>query len=200
MTLQNLRSTALFFSLLTLFSNCSKDDDSTPSPGNTSTEFTLTSIAVENGELLDAYKCETQSVHGHQNSIPLAWSNVPDNTGSLAVIMKHYPFESDSSIINSYLLLWDIDPSVSEIPYGTADDGPWYMGTNKDSTAISYTSPCSPSPGAHQYIITLYALSETPSSLPDSSSLGVDYDVLINAISTVTVVDEAELIFDDVVD
>ncbi len=189
-----LRKTILGFVLLALLIGCNKDDQTiTPN----TTEFTLTSIAIENGELLDAYKCETKT-NGIENSIPLTWSNVPTDANSLAIIMKHYPDPSDLTIVSSYLLLWDIDPSVTDIPYGTADDGPWYMGSNKDGTAISYTSPCSPSPGSHEYTITIYALSATPSSLPTSSSLSVDYDVLIKAISTVTIVDEASLTFNDV--
>ncbi|MCP3930278.1 MAG: hypothetical protein GY705_14385 [Bacteroidetes bacterium] len=172
---------------------CDKDEDEDP----TVSEFTLTSIAIENGELLDAYKCEDK-VNGLENSIPLSWSDVPADANSLSIIMKHYPDPDDLTNVSSYLLLWDIDPSVTEIPYGTADDGPWYMGSNKDGAAISYTSPCSPSSGSHEYIITLYALSETPSVLPDSSSIAVDYDVLIDAISTVTVIEEVSLTFNDV--
>ncbi len=159
----------------------------------TTTDFTLTSSAVVDGELLEAYKCEAT-----EDSIPLAWSNVPESAGALAVIMHHYPHADDTSEVNSYLLLWDIDPSVSAIPHGEADDGDWFMGANKDGAAISYTSPCSPSAGSHEYTITLYALSETPSSLPTESSLAVDYDILKDAIDTVNVIDTATLTFDDV--
>ncbi|MCP4596416.1 DUF1566 domain-containing protein, partial [Neptuniibacter sp.] len=134
--------------------------------GSTGTvDFTLSSSAVSDGELLDAYKCE-EKVDGVEASIPLSWSNIPDSTGSLAVIMHHYPNPEDTSNANSYLLLWDIDPSITEIAYGEADDGSWFMGANKDGNAISYTSPCSPSAGSHEYTITLYALSQTPASLP----------------------------------
>ncbi len=167
--------------------------------GSTTTteDFVLTSSAVVDGELLDAYKCE-EKVDDIEASIPLAWSNVPESAGALAVIMHHYPNPDDTSQANSYLLLWDIDPSVSEIPHGEADDGDWFMGANKDETAISYTSPCSPSAGSHEYTITLYALSETPSTLPAESSLEVDYDDLKDAIDTVNVIDTATLTFDDV--
>ncbi len=160
-------------------------------------DFTLSSIAVSNEELLDDYKCETK-VDNIESSIPLSWENVPDNTGSLAIIMHHYPNPNDTSSANAYLLLWGIDPSVTEIEYGEADDGPWYLGANKDEVAISYTSPCSPSAGSHEYTITLYALSETPSSLPTENSLSVTYSVLTTAIDTVTVLDTATLTFDSV--
>lgn len=161
-------------------------------------DFVITSEAVdENGELLASYKCE-QAVNGVENSIPLSWKNVPDGTGSLAIIMQHFPNPSDPVNANHYLLLWDIAPTVTEIPYGTADDGPWYMGSNKDGTYISYTSPCSPTSGTHAYEIVIYALSETPSSLPTQSSLSVDRTTLLDAIGTVTVIDQAILEFNDV--
>jgi hypothetical protein len=94
---------------------------------------------------------------------------------------------------NSYLTLWDIDPSVTEIVYGGADDGDWYMGPNKDGVGISYTSPCNPNGNSSTYFMTIYALSETPSSLPSENSLPVDYDTLIEAIGTVTLIDSIEM-------
>lgn len=165
--------------------------------GSTTSGFALTSEAIANGELLDEFKCESK-VNDIEASIPLAWSNVPDAAGSLAITMHHYPNPDDTSNPNAYLLLWAIDPSVTQIAHGAADDGPWYLGSNKDGTAISYTSPCSPSAGSHEYTLTLYALSETPSTLPAVNSLGVTYDVLTAAIATVTTVDTATLTFDDV--
>ncbi|MDM8530237.1 hypothetical protein QUF63_03635 [Anaerolineales bacterium HSG25] len=175
-----------------------------PSP-DTTTDFTLTSIAVSDGELLEAYKCEdkaeedeTDQAKGTEKSIPLAWSNVPDSAGSLAVIMHHYPHADDTSQVNSYLLLWAIDPSVTEIPHGEADDGDWFMGANKDGAGVSYSSPCSPSTGIHEYTITLYALSETPSTLPTESTKNVDYYTLIEAIGTVDTIGTAVSTFNDV--
>ena len=166
-------------------------------PGTTTSDFTLTSIAISNGELLDAYKCEAK-VNNIENSIPLAWSNVPTGTNALAITMHHFPNSADTTIVNSYLSLWGIDPSVSEIPYGKADDGSWFMGANKDGNTISYTSPCSPSAGVHAYTITLYALSGTPAGLPDTSSLNVTYSVLKNEMTTVTTIGTATLTFNDV--
>ncbi len=160
-------------------------------------EFTLSSEAISNGELLDDFKCETKD-YGVENSIPLAWENVPDSANSLAIIMHHYPNPNDTSSVNSYLLLWGIDTSVTEIAYGGADDGSWYMGANKDGVTVSYSSPCSPSPGTHEYTITLYALSETPSTLPTDSTTDVTYSVLKSAIETVTTIDTAVLTFNDV--
>ena len=107
------------------------------SGGDVTSDFTLSSDAISGGELLDSYKCE-KKVNGIEDSIPLTWSNVPESAGSLAIIMYHYPNPNDTSKANSYLLLWDIDPFVTSIAHGAADDGPWYMGANKDGVTISY--------------------------------------------------------------
>ncbi|MBT5954774.1 hypothetical protein HOG98_08640 [bacterium] len=129
----------------------------------------------------------------------MSWSNVPEGTGSLAVIMHHFPTgASTDSVPNSYLLLWDIDPSVLSMAEGEADDGLWFMGSDKDGQNISYTSPCSQSTGTHSYTITVYALSATPSSLPTESSVSVDYTTLKEAIDSVETLGTAVLTFDDV--
>jgi phosphatidylethanolamine-binding protein (PEBP) family uncharacterized protein len=186
----------VLFAVMLVFSSCRKDHELTVTePGQS--KFTLTSSAVSDGQLLDAYKCEPK-VNGVENSIPLSWSNAPANANSFAITMIHYPFPGDSSRVNSYLLLWGIDKSVIQIPYGQADKGTWFMGANKDGISISYTSPCSPSSGSHQYIITIYALSATPSVLPTGSSLSVTYTVLMDALSTVTIIDKALLVFNSV--
>lgn len=179
---------------------CGKEDKSeTTEPTSTNSTFSLSSVAIENGILLDAFRCESKDSNGVEASIPLSWTNIPDGTGSLAVIMHHYPHQTDTTTVNSYLLLWAIDPSISSIAHGAADDGPFFMGANKDGNHISYTSPCAPAgTGSHAYTITLYALNETPSTLPTESSATVDYDVLKSAISTVTILGKAELNFDDV--
>ena len=158
--------------------------------------FKLTSTAIENGVLLDAYKCE-EKVNDVENSIPLSWKNVPRGTKSLAVVMYHYPKKDDKTEINSYLLLWDIDPETTEIPYKMASKGHWFMGANKDGTAISYTSPCSRGKGKHEYTIALYALAETPATLPKKHSLDVDYNVFMNALNTVNIIDRTTLTFID---
>jgi phosphatidylethanolamine-binding protein (PEBP) family uncharacterized protein len=157
-------------------------------------EFELDSPAVENGELLDAFKCE-KKIDSKQKSIPLSWDNIPEGTKSLAIVMYHYPNPNDKTIRNSYLLLWDIDPSVSEIAYGEADRGDWYMGQNKDGDAISYTSPCSKGPGTHEYTISIFALDGYPETLPEESSLDVDFDSFMTAIENVGILGRADLTF-----
>jgi phosphatidylethanolamine-binding protein (PEBP) family uncharacterized protein len=176
--------------------SCKKNDDTIASLATTST-FTLTSTAVVNNLLLDAFKCEAK-VNGVENSIPLVWTNAPATANAFAITMIHYPNPNDLTVFNSYLELWGIDKSVTSIAYGKADDGPWFMGPNKDLKDISYSSPCSAGSGTHKYTITIYALSATPSSLPTKSSLSVTNQVLMAALSTVTIIDKATLVFDSI--
>ncbi|MCP4960577.1 MAG: hypothetical protein GY925_15080, partial [Actinomycetia bacterium] len=132
------------------------DDPVEESTGND--PMAIASPAVVDGALLPAFACERKD-DGVEASIPLAWSGVPVEATSLAITMHHFPRPDDTTEVNSYLTLWDIDPSVSEIAHGEAGGGAWFQGSNKDGTAISYTSPCSPDPDrTHEYTITLYAL------------------------------------------
>ena len=169
----------------------------TPTPTVSASGFKLTSTAVVNGVLLDAFKCE-KKLNGIENSIPLAWENAPAKATSFAITMIHYPNSSDSTKYSSYLLLWGIDKTVNKILYAEANKGPWFMGVNKDGNNISYTSPCSAGAGTQQYILTIYALSETPATLPTKSTTAMTYEVLTKAISTVTVLDKTKLIFNSV--
>ncbi len=157
--------------------------------------FVISSAAVVDGELLEAFACEHKQ-DGIEASIPLAWSGVPAEAGSLAITMHHFPHPDDPSEVNSYLTLWDIDPSVTQIAHGEAADGHWFQGSNKDGNAISYTSPCSPDGrGSHEYTITLYALSDTPPSLPEQHSIGIDWSVLVDSLESVRIVDSTILTF-----
>ena len=183
----------LLLSLLAL--SCKKDE--TAAQPTASPAFTLSSAAVANGLLLDAYKCELK-VNGIEKSLTLAWTNAPAAANAFAITMVHYPDPTNLTNYNSYLELWGIDKTVTGIAYGKAGDGPWFMGPNKDLKSISYSSPCSAGPGTHQYTVTIYALSATPASLPTQSSLSVTYPVLTSALATVTVLDKATLVFNSV--
>jgi len=157
-------------------------------------DFNLSSIAVENGELLEEYQGE-EKIDGVEKSIPLNWENVPSGTKSLAIIMYHFPHPDDKTIVNSYLLLWGIDPSVTEITYGGTPSDDWYMGSNKDGTAISYTSPHSSGPGTHEYCIEIFALSDYPEGLPEENSMNVDFTTFMDSIENSNILGKSELKF-----
>ncbi|QEN08959.1 hypothetical protein EXM22_13505 [Oceanispirochaeta crateris] len=161
-------------------------------------EFSLFSPAIdEKGELFNQYKCEKKD-NNIEKSIPLNWTNIPEGTGSLAIVMYHFPNPGDRSHVNSYLLLWGIEPSIMEIPHGMADQGDWYMGSNKDGNAISYTSPCSKGPGSHKYTIAIFALSGFPEELPAHSSRDINFESFMTAIEKQNILGKAELNFLDI--
>ena len=188
-----MKKISIIFYVLPILFGCDKEDETKIITG-----FTLLSEAVSDGKLLDSFKCEKKT-DGKESSIPLKWVNVPDNTGSLAIVMFHYPNPDDHvSDPNTYLFLWNISPTVTEISHGTADDGPWYMGPNKDHTAISYTSPCSSGSGTHHYVIKLYALNETPASFPDESTMDMSWQLFQSGVGSVTILGTATLEFDSV--
>jgi phosphatidylethanolamine-binding protein (PEBP) family uncharacterized protein len=197
----------IFLGLCLCLSGCAESTSSTSTTTTTTTtddtsvttNFTITSLAVSNSELLEEYQCEARNESGVEASIPLAWSHVPDGTASLVITMTHYPHPEDLTEINVYMMLWGIDPSVSSIAHGAADDGPWFMGPNKDGASISYTSPCSPSVGSHEYTITIYALSETAATLglPSVSTLNITYTELIEAIEN-DIIESTSITFDSV--
>jgi len=189
--------------VMVTFASCDENTDTvTPDSsaalnGLDTTQFYINSAAVSGNELLANFKCETK-VLDVESSIPLEWGNVPASTQSLVVMMYHFPNPTDTTNANSYLHLWNISPTVTALPYGTADDGPHYIGSNKDGTAISYTSPCSPSTGTHEYHLTIYALDAVPATLPTQNSLTVNYATLKAALGTVNIIDQATLTFNDV--
>lgn len=152
--------------------------------------FTLHSDAVKSDVLSTDYQCET-ATNGVQASIPLNWTNVPDGTASMAIIM------SNESNGDTYFNLWGIGTNITGLAHGVANDGPWLIGSNKDGTFMSYTSPCPPPGGSSTdtYTITLYALSAVPPSLPTVSSLSVDGAVLLASFDEVTILGTAEMSF-----
>ena len=156
--------------------------------------FVLSSPAVKRGILLEQFRCE-EKVNCIEKSIALSWKNVPEGTESLAIVMYHFPNPEDRGKANSYLLLWGIDPSVKNIPYGEAHCGEWYMGQNKDGSAVSYTSPCSPDAGSHEYVITIFALADYPGSLPRESTVDVGFNRFMDAIEKVRIIAKSELVF-----
>ncbi len=107
---------------------------------------------------MPAYQCE-EKINDIENSIPLSWSNVPKGTKSLAIIMYHYPKKDDKSEVNSYLLLWNIPPSVTNIPYKMANNPNWYMGANKwlDKTRGAGTN----ANGSQSFDTPVFRLAET---------------------------------------
>lgn len=112
----------------------------------------------DNGAIPEKYTCKGENI-----SPPLEISDVPEGTGSFAIIM-HDPDAPSGDF--THWTIWNIDPSVTKfeenIVPATATEGQTEFGK------MGYGGPCPPS-GTHHYIFDLYAL-KTKLNLPAGSS------------------------------
>lgn len=98
----------------------------------------VTSSAFKAGESIPAeYTCD-----GASKTPPLSWSNVPETTASLAVLVDD-PDAPNGTF--THWLVTDLPPTATTI---SADVG---------KVATKYTGPCPPS-GTHHYHFRVYAL------------------------------------------
>jgi Raf kinase inhibitor-like YbhB/YbcL family protein len=111
-------------------------------------EFELTSPAFERGQRIPKrYTCEGDDV-----SPPLAWSDVPEGTVSLALVLDDPDAPSGTF---THWLVWEIDPAAGSLAEG--DAGP-VEGRN-DFGRSGWHGPCPPpGHGPHRYFFRLYAL------------------------------------------
>ena len=139
-----------------------------------SAPFTLSSKAINNlGFLPKLYTCDSLGI-----SPPLQWANAPVGTKSFAVTMHHDPKEGDKHV---YFVLYNIPPTVSELPQGVTNIGNW--GRNTQNRNPGYSPPCSKGPGAKTYVLTVYALSE---QLNLKKADGITMDELLTAMKNCT--------------
>lgn len=123
--------------------------------------FTLSSTAFAHGEAIPIrHTCDGDDV-----SPPLAWSNPPEGTASLVLIVDDpdAPDPAAPKRVWVHWVLYDLPPGssgldegVQRLPEGT------HEGTN-DWGRTGYGGPCPPI-GRHRYFHTLYALDTV---LPD---------------------------------
>ncbi len=158
--------------------------------------FTLTSPEITDGGTLPAaLKCTRDG--GDGVSPPLAWSQVPDGTDGFAVIMHHYPRGTveGRDAPSQYWLLWNIPADTREIargnPMSIGDEG-----ADKDARTTGYTPPCSPPGAAHEYTISVYALNDDLTDLPQQDDIAVDWQTLTSAMDG-KVIASAEFSFEN---
>lgn len=112
----------------------------------------LTSIAFANNtNIPSTYTCDGKNINP-----PLAWSGMPSNTQSLALIVDDPDAPSGDWV---HWLLWNIPPTTTSIPERFSPASPIVEGTTSFSQA-AYGGPCPPS-GVHRYHFKLYALDAT---------------------------------------
>ncbi|WP_299554431.1 YbhB/YbcL family Raf kinase inhibitor-like protein [uncultured Tateyamaria sp.] len=144
--------------------------------------FALTSPVIDPGGSLPAdLKCTRDG--GDGLSPPLAWSDTPEGTRSIAVSMHHYPRGTLEGVDtpSHYWLLWNLPATTSTLERGNpgsiGDEG-----ADKDMRGVGYTPPCSPPGPAHEYIITVYALDAKPTALPSVDDPTVDWQQMMLAL------------------
>lgn len=117
----------------------------------------LTSSAfTDHGAIPDRYTCE-----GREVSPPLAWTGLPENTRSLALIVDDpdAPDPAAPKLTWVHWVLYNLPPASPGLPEGVAQAA-LPAGTREglnDWKRTGYGGPCPPI-GRHRYVHTLYAL------------------------------------------
>ena len=109
----------------------------------------VTSTAfVANGAIPREFSCD-----GTGTAPPLAWSGVPSEAKSVAIVVED-PDTGHGTF--THWLITGIKPSVTAL---TADDGPpdGAISASNDDGSAGYTGPC-PFSGRHHYIFRVFAL------------------------------------------
>jgi Raf kinase inhibitor-like YbhB/YbcL family protein len=124
-----------------------------------------------NGEIPVQFTCK-----GADKSPPLAWSDVPQGTKSLALIVDDPDAPDPAAPKRTWVhwVLFDIAPSTTTLAEGAGNAppaAPARAGVN-DWKKEGYGGPCPPI-GRHRYFFKLYALDATLDSLasPDKAAL-----------------------------
>lgn len=118
--------------------------------------LSLTSSAFQEGGPIPAtYTCE-----GRDMSPPLAWTEPPDGTKSLALISDDPDAPGKTWV---HWVIYNLPPSVRQLPQAFPPEKERPDGTRQGMTdfgRIGYGGPCPPS-GTHRYYFKLYALDAT---------------------------------------
>ena len=111
----------------------------------------ITSSAFNEGDKIPRiYTCDDQNV-----SPPLAWTGVPSNTVSLALIM----YDPDAPVGTwVHWVLYNLPPEKTALEQGKSGDG---MEGKNDFNRMGYGGPCPPKGTTHRYFIKIYSLDTT---------------------------------------
>ncbi|HTL37239.1 MAG TPA: YbhB/YbcL family Raf kinase inhibitor-like protein [Kofleriaceae bacterium] len=123
------------------------------------TMIDITSAAFQpDGLIPSKYTCDGGGI-----SPPLTWSNIPDRTRSVAILVDD-PDSADRPFL--HWLVTDVPPEVHRLEEGGALPREANVGESDAGTA-SYYGPC-PSSGRHHYRFHVYALDTVLGRRPES--------------------------------
>jgi Raf kinase inhibitor-like YbhB/YbcL family protein len=115
-------------------------------------DFAVESSAFQHVQAIPRrYTCE-----GEDLSPPLRWTNVPDGTRSLALVVDDPDAPGG---VFTHWIAWGIDPGA-----GGLDEGEAAPREGRNDFGVSgYRGPCPPpGHGPHRYVFRLYALDAEP--------------------------------------
>jgi len=164
--------------IMMCFIGCSKESTTNSSSTNSTTNNqSNTTIAnqlafsgaefVGNGAFPKKYTCDSSGY-----SPALQWSKAPSGTKSYVITMHHFPPTYPAEEKHVYMLLYNIPAETSSLAENSKNIG--NFGINTVNRKNEYTPPCSQGPGSKKYILTLYALSESPSITTTASQTTMD--------------------------
>jgi Raf kinase inhibitor-like YbhB/YbcL family protein len=115
-------------------------------------EFALESNAFENAQAIPSrHTCD-----GEDLSPPLRWSNLPEGTRSLALVVDDPDAPGG---VFTHWLAWGLDPAAGGL--GEGESAP--LEGENGFGATGYRGPCPPpGHGRHRYVFRLYALDAEP--------------------------------------
>jgi Raf kinase inhibitor-like YbhB/YbcL family protein len=135
--------------LFALGAGCAKTSAAMPS-------LSVSSTAFNNGELMPArFTCE-----GNNTSPPIAWSEPPAGTQSLALIIDDPDAPDPQAAKRSTFVHWvvyNLSPATRAMSEGTNAAPAGALDGRNDFGNTRYGGPCPPK-GRHRYFIKVFAL------------------------------------------
>jgi Raf kinase inhibitor-like YbhB/YbcL family protein len=142
-------------------------DDVTEPARTAPATLVLTSSAFEDGGTVpQRYTCT-----GRNESPPLQWSGVPDDAGSLALVVTDPDAPGGTYV---HWVVFNLDKTTRSLSPGALPAGT--RQARNSAGHARYDGPCPPN-GTHHYRFTVYAL-RTPTTLDD----GIDTTRALDAI------------------
>jgi hypothetical protein len=131
-----------------LFQGCTQGDEQNIQESVSDMAVKLSSTVFSDGEMIPKkYSCDADNI-----SPPLEWSDIPDGTKSLALIVDDPDAPAGNWV---HWILYNISADQDNLVEGVAGIGE--QGKNT-SGKISYSGPCPPKGPAHRYFFKIYAI------------------------------------------
>lgn len=122
--------------------------------GGNGMQIQLSSIAFKEGETIPVtYTCDGENI-----SPPLSWTNVPQNTQSLAFIVDDPDAPSGTFV---HWVAFNLSPKLSSLSEGASSPGSqdsFGMPGVSSFRKSGYSGPCPPKGKPHRYFFKIYAL------------------------------------------